>query len=66
VAAPAIPASGASVAAASAVPRTEAAALKTLTENLLRLSGFGTDESFFKRPLRDFVSQPGGADGDEE
>jgi pyruvate-ferredoxin/flavodoxin oxidoreductase len=33
----------------------DAQALRTLTENLLRLAGYGDDERFFRRPLRDFV-----------
>jgi hypothetical protein len=42
----------------------EADALQKLAESLLKLSGYGQDESFFKRRLREFVQQEKGANGD--
>jgi pyruvate-ferredoxin/flavodoxin oxidoreductase len=52
--------------AASPAPaaRPGADALRTLTESLLRLSGYGQDETFFKRRLREFVAQDRGGNGE--
>ncbi|HET6347615.1 MAG TPA: hypothetical protein VFH88_00890, partial [Candidatus Krumholzibacteria bacterium] len=49
---------------AGAAPAVDADAVRTLADNLLRLSGYGSDESFFKRRLREFVADHRGADGD--
>jgi hypothetical protein len=41
-------------------------ALQVLADNLLRLTGYGKDEPFFKRRLRDFVAHEKGASGEDE
>ncbi len=58
---PPAPAAPAPAAASTAVED----AYRTLTENLLRMSGYGSDDSFFKRTLREFVSH-GRGNGDSE
>jgi pyruvate-ferredoxin/flavodoxin oxidoreductase len=45
------------VAPAASATAPDPAALGVLTENLLRLCGFGSDDPFFKRSLRDFVAR---------
>jgi pyruvate-ferredoxin/flavodoxin oxidoreductase len=56
----------AEAAVSSAPARLDATAVQTLAENLLRLSGYGSDETFFRRRLREFVSQAKNADGAAE
>jgi pyruvate-ferredoxin/flavodoxin oxidoreductase len=49
----------ASPATASAATPSDAQALQRLTDNLLRLAGYGHDEPFFRRSLREFaVAKP--------
>lgn len=47
-------------------PAAAADAYRALTENLLRMSGYGTDTSFFQRSLREFVARGRGSNGDAE
>jgi hypothetical protein len=49
---------------AQPAPASTADVQRALAENLLRLSGYGTDDSFFRRSLRDFVSRGRGDNGD--
>jgi pyruvate-ferredoxin/flavodoxin oxidoreductase len=52
--------------AAAPAASTPAEAIQALTENLLRLSGYGTDDPFFKRSLREFVANERSSNGDAE
>ncbi|MDH4038366.1 MAG: 2-oxoacid:acceptor oxidoreductase family protein [Candidatus Krumholzibacteria bacterium] len=54
------------VAAATTPAPAPVDALRALTENLLRLSGYESDDPFFKRSLREFVAHERGTNGDAE
>ena len=63
-AAPDVPAAVATPAPAAAAPEPDA--YRALTDNLLRMSGFGSDDPFFKRSLREFVARGRESNGDTE
>ncbi|HEX5133197.1 MAG TPA: hypothetical protein VFX92_12015 [Candidatus Krumholzibacteria bacterium] len=54
---PSTPAAIEPVAAAASTTLPDPATLRMLTENLLRMSGFGSDDPLFKRSLREFVAR---------
>ena len=53
-------------AAAPAAAPAPADVHRALAENLLRLSGYGSDDPFFRRSLREFVARGRGSNGDAE